>query len=133
MNAQRVTADDFFTGLFAALALRGTSTVSLRGDRFDRAVEHVFDTFRDRATHLGFNIRFRIRTDRFHNDSAVVRDSITAAAQRDLISLDNPEFQDIRLKISTNEANAILESVPGGETIFAPLAEQFMKEYRAEL
>src|SRR5258706_3349066 len=101
---KRITADDFFTGLFSAMALKGFTVLSLRNDVFDKAVERVFQKLESIAKYHHYDLRFRIQLHPVHRDSSVVRDSITNAARRDLISLDNPVYPDIRLKISPDEA-----------------------------
>lgn len=43
----RITADDFFAGLFAGLAMRGLTTFSVRIDQFDPVVKGVFEELAD--------------------------------------------------------------------------------------
>ena len=125
----RISATDFFTGLFAAFALKGTTTVSIHEQRFDRALAHVFETLMKQADEEGLDIRFRVRLHPIHGDSIAVRDSIYSLAQRDIVSLDNPEFQDIRVKIGPQEAEALLGMLPGGKQLFLPLADDFLSYY----
>ncbi len=122
----RITADDFFTGLFSALALRGLTTLSLRDDAFDKAVADTFNKLQRLAATEDLNVRFRIRLHPLHGDSAIVRDSITNAVKRDLISLDNPVYQDIRLKLNRSEAEQYLSELPGGAPLFEQLVEEFL-------
>jgi hypothetical protein len=129
--ALRLTADDFFTGLFSALALKDWSVISLRGDRFDAAVARVFSVLERIAKKDGYDLRFRVRLHPLHSDSSTVRDSVTSAVKRDLISLDNPVFQDIRLKMTKTEARGYLSTLPGGEVLFSGLADEFSQEFRA--
>jgi hypothetical protein len=127
----RLTADEFFTGLFAALALRGRSTISIRGDRFDRLLADVFGELRDRAIDDNIDLRFRIRPHRIHGDSPTVRSAISAATQADLISLDNPEYQDIRFKIGPDDAEYFFTALPVSKELFLDLADKFLEEYDA--
>ena len=126
---QSLTSDDFFTGLFSALALKGHSTISLRLERFDSAVAKVFEALRGAAAERKIALRFRVRLHPVHGDSPTIRDSITNAAQRDLISLDNPEYQDIRLKIADEDARVYLKGLPGGQDLFDKLADEFLQQY----
>lgn len=124
----RLTADDFFTGLFAGLASIGTRRLSIRGDRFDRAAGVIATELIERhgdSVELGF----RVQPHYIHGDSAVARNAIAAAAQADLISLDNPEYQDIRFKISPHTAELILNELPLERAIFVELAEAFLLAY----
>ncbi len=127
--AQRLTSDDFFTGLFAALAMKGHRVLTLRGERFDQAIEQVTRELLARAENDEIDVRFRVRLHPIHGDSQTVRDALASAAQRELISFDNPEYQDIRLKIGPCDAKAFLQGLPGGEVLFGALAEKFLTTY----
>lgn len=126
-----VTLDDFTTGLMAGLAKLGVTVVSIRGRQFYSAIARVFDALRDSQDERGLDIRFRIRLNPVYGDSADVREAITRAVQRDIISLDNPVYQDMRLKIGTSDADLYLEELPGGKELYVELARLFMSEYRA--
>ena len=128
---QRLTADDFFTGLFSALAEKKESVFSLRGQRFDKAVEQTFSALVARAPSLSLDLRFRIRLHPIHGDSSTIRDAISRAAQRDIVGLDNPEFQDVRLKVTGKDAPLLLASLPAGPALYAELADRFMRYYAA--
>ena len=128
---RRITADDFFSGLFAALALKGYKTISLRNERFDKALAVLFQELLDRAQQEDLDVRFRIREHPIHGDSTTVRRGISDAAQRGVISLDNPEYQDIRIKLDEYRASRILETVPGGAAMFSKLADSFVHQYMA--
>ncbi|MGA2240671.1 MAG: hypothetical protein ABSH11_01340 [Verrucomicrobiota bacterium] len=127
----RLTADDFFTGLFSALALKNWSVISLRNDQFDAAVADVFSLLQTIAKKENYNLRFRVRLHPLHSDSSTVRDSVTSAIKRNLISLDNPMFQDIRLKMSKMEAQSYLTTLPGGAELFFKLADEFCRQFYA--
>ena len=129
--ADIVTVDDFFTGLFAALALKGRITLSTKEDRLDKALTPVFRKLLKGAPERGLDIRFRILADPFHGDSIVVRNAVYSAAQRDLVSLDNPEFQSIRLKLRKEVADRIIDRVPGGRQLYCELADDLLKQYDA--
>ena len=125
---RRLSPDDFFTGLFAALAEKGGTTFSLRTARFDEAVVCAYDLFERQASAEGYRIRFRVALHPLHGESGVVREGITRAAQRDLVSLDNPEFQDLRLKLGPSTAPAYLESL-GSPDLYRNAARVFLEKY----
>ena len=131
MHAQRLLhTSDFITGLIAGLALENVHVLSLRNNRFDRAMERLFEDLKKEATEQGLNIRFRIRTHPVHGDSVLIQQALYEAAQRDLVSLDNPEFQDIRLKISSDEAPSYLNNVPGSPEMYQRLAKLLIEYYQ---
>jgi hypothetical protein len=125
-----LSADDFFTGFFAALAARGAQTVARRGPDFDRSLASAFTIFRDASRALGLSVTFYVRPHPVYQDSITVRDGIASAVRRGLISLDNPTFQRIRLKINPDEGRSILEDMPGGGELYVRLASNFLSEYR---
>lgn len=125
----RFTSNDFFSGLFAALKTRNRTSLSIRDKRFDEAVERVFRRLGDEAAGLDLDITFRIKLNPQHGDSEAVRQGIAAAAQRDLITQDNPEYQIIRIKISQEGADRILDRLPGGRQLYLGLADQLLETY----
>lgn len=128
-SVQDITVDDFITGLVAAFADRDVSSVSIRSPEFYRAIERVFSHLEREAAGEGLEVRFLVALDPVYEDSPVVRDAISGAVQRDLVSLDNPEYQDMRLKIGRDEAALFLERVPGTPELFRALADEFMADY----
>jgi light-regulated signal transduction histidine kinase (bacteriophytochrome) len=124
-----MTADDFFAGLFAALAMRGLTTFSVRIDQFDPVVKEVFDRLAQRAAQADIKLRFRIKPHPVHRDSLTIQNALARAAQRDLISFDNPEYQDIHIKLAADEARRVLEGLPGGSDLYDELAEEFIEAY----
>lgn len=127
--AERMTVDDFFAGLFAELARRRLTTFSIRVDQFDPVVKVAFDKLRAHAEERGLSIRFRINPHPVHRDSLTVQNGLARAAQRDLISFDNPEYQDIRIKLAPEEATHILAGLPGEADVYETLADEFLGAY----
>lgn len=128
-EAEDVTVDDFITGLLAAFAERHIAAVSIRGNAFYRAAENTYSHLRTVAAARGLDVRFRIRLDPIYEDSPVLREAISAAVQRDLVSLDNPEYQDMRLKIGSDESALLLASLPGTGDLYRSLADTFLDNY----
>ena len=127
--AIRMTADDFFAGLFAGLAMRGLTTFSIRIDQFDPPIKRVFDGLAQRAAEAELNLRFRIKPHPLHQDSLTIQGALARAAQRDLISFDNPEYQDIHIKLAQDEAVRVLAGLPGGPELYEALADEFVRAY----
>jgi len=121
--------DDFLTGLFAALSSTGWIGLSIRDESFDKGLVPAFDKLVQLAPDKKLNINFRIRLSRFHGDSITVRDAIYSAAQRGLISLDNPEYQYIRFLFGHEQAEDILQGIPGGKALFQDIAKEFINSY----
>ena len=130
-DAEEASVDDFTTGLIAALAETGVSVVNIRGRVFYEAVVTAFERFKELAAEANVEPRFALRVNRVYGDSPAVRDALTRAVQRDLISLDNPEYVDMRLKLSKADAEPYLSKLPGTPELYRASAERFLASYPA--
>lgn len=125
-----ITADEFMAGLIAACRIKGFETISLREDRFHHAVKAAFDELVAQSPGNDLDVRFAVFLDPLHHDSPVVGQAVNTAVQRKLVSLDNPEFVNMRIKLDTDAAEELLEGLPGGAEFHRSLADVFI---RAEL
>jgi len=126
----RLTANDFFLGLFSALKLRGQEAFSIRADRFDAAIKEIYDRLESSSEAEHLDLRFRVRPHSVYGDSQTVRKALTAAAQRRIISFDNPEYLDIRIQLDQSDAERKLKRLPVRAELFEELADEFLKTYR---
>lgn len=124
-----VTIDDFMTGLIAGLAAQDVRVVSIRDNLFYKAVVDAFDQFRELAAAAGVQPRFVLRLNKIYGDSPAVRDALTRAVQRDLVSLDNPEYQDMRLKLGKSDSATYLDKIAGGRILYSEVARRFLDAY----
>jgi hypothetical protein len=122
-----VTIEDFMTGLIATCAKRGLATLSLRGERFFEAMAAGYEQLRGWAEGKDLDVRFAVFLDELYGDSPVVREAVAGAVQRDLISLDNPEFQDMRIKFGPEVADRLLADLPGGQEMYASIADAYLR------
>jgi hypothetical protein len=122
---------DLLTGLIAGLALQKVSALSIRNNQLDRALARLVEKgVRAEATKRGLVVKFRVRPHEIHGDSAAVQRALYEAAQRDLIGPDNPEFQDIRLKIGPAQARSYFEGLPGTPDMYEALSNKLLEYYR---
>ena len=131
IKRQSMTLDDFFTGLVAGLAARGVRVVSIRGEQFHKAMEDVYRTANREAREEGVKLKFAITRNELHGDSPDVREALAKGVQRDIVSLDNPEYQNMRLKISKSFAPDYFRRLPGREEMYLKMADTFLAEYPA--
>lgn len=125
----RITLNDFMTGFLAALAARRVSVVSIRDTEFYAAVVSTFNELERAAEDRNLRLKFWLTQDTTHGDAPEVREGITKAVQRDLVSLDNPTYTQMRLKITESDAQRYLDSVPGDADLYLNLADVFMRAY----
>lgn len=131
MPLESLYLSDLLTGLLAALALQKVSGLSIRRNRFDKALAKLVDTdLTDAANKHGLAVKFRVRPHEIHGDSAVVQRALYEAAQRDLIAFENPEFQDIQLKIGASDAGSYFRGLPGTQDMYAALGSKLLQYYR---
>jgi hypothetical protein len=124
-----LTVDDFVAGLLAALVDKGILALSIRGIAFYRAIADSYGRLTEIAAEHDVDPRFAIVVDPLHGDSPIVRQAVSAVVLSDMASLDNPEYQDLRLKINRYEARQLLDQVPGGQALFSDLADAFLANY----
>ncbi len=127
----RVTLNDFMTGFLAALAVRHVKVVLIRDSSFYRAIVNVFEQLESTEHEHNLKLLFWLTQDPIHGDAPEIREGITRAVQRDLISLDNPTYQQMRLKITPDDADLYFRKLPGGKDLYLSLADHFMHEYRS--
>jgi hypothetical protein len=120
------------TGILAALAVNRVPVLSLRRSRLDQAFARLNQDIEEAAGAAGLDLKVRIRLHPIHQDSTLLQQALYDAAQRDLVSLDNPEFQKVRLKIGPDEAQTYLARLPGSREMYLRLAERLMCYYRDE-
>jgi len=122
-----LTLDQFMSGLLAGLALEDRRVVSIKGDAFYARVVNVFNRLEERKGDFDVEPTFWITQHPFHGDSPAVRQAISGAVKSNLVSLDNPEYQDMRLRITPAQARTLLRRIPGGEDLYRELAREFLE------
>jgi hypothetical protein len=131
MQLHSLYLSDLLTGLLAGLALQKVSALSIRRNQFDQALARLVEKdLGEEANKQGLSVKFRVRPHEIHGDSSAVQRALYEAAQRDLISLDNPEYQDIRLKIRPSEARSYFEGLPGTPEMYETLSSKLLQYYR---
>lgn len=126
----RISANDFFLGLFSTLKLHGQSAFSIRADRFDATIKELYDRTHELPGGDRVDLGFRIRPHEIYGDSRTVRRALTAAAQRRVISFDNPEYLDIRIQLDEVDAERKLQRLNAPAGFFDSLADEFVRVYR---
>lgn len=129
---QELNQDDFVQALIAALAVRGVRRASIRTENYDPVLAAVFQRLEEKAPRFGLELDFEIIPDPTHKDSLTARDALATSASDGLVSYDNPEYQDIEIKIGPQTGAALLKRrFPDLEPLFEELAEVFLEHYAA--
>ncbi|WP_395658107.1 hypothetical protein [Nocardioides sp.] len=126
-----ITVDDFMTGVIAACKAKGYQSISMRDERFYRGMKAGFDELQREATEHDLDVRFWVFLDQFHHDSPVISEAVRGAVVRNLVSLDNPEFVNMRIKVDVPTAESLLDRLPGGADLYLRLADVFLSSASA--
>lgn len=127
--SQVMTVDNFLTGLVSVCALEGIKALTLRGQDFFEAMEAAYAVIDEAATAEGIEVRFAVFLDPIYGDSPVIREAISMAVTRKLVSLDNPEYQEMRIKFGQEEARLLLASLPGSIELYKQAAGAFLDRH----
>jgi hypothetical protein len=129
---RELNQDDFLQALIAALAVRGVRRASIRTENYDPVLAEVFQRLQQEAPRYDLELAFEIVPDSTHRDSLTARDALATSASDGLISYDNPEYQDIEIKIGPQTGEALLNRrFADLRPLFAELAEIFLQRYAA--
>jgi hypothetical protein len=138
-GTQDVSIDDFTAGWIAGLAALGVSSVRLEHGRFYRAIVAAFTRFTELCQERGLRPRFVIEQTDYYGDAPDFRNALQRATATGLVSLDNPEFINMRLKYSADDAQYLFRYLDGGLSpdgrprdpadLYVPVAKAFRQAY----
>lgn len=129
---RELNQDDFLQALIAALAVRGVRRASIRTENYDPVLAQVFQRLEEQAPAYDLEMSFEIVPDPTHQDSLTARDALATSASDGLISYDNPEYQDIEIKIGPQTGRALLDRrFKGLQPLFDELVDLFLQRYAA--
>jgi hypothetical protein len=117
-----VRVDDFVAAMIVGLAQYGYATLDLRAKSLYVAFKEAYRAMKASAP-PEVELRFSIFLDEVHGSSPEVRRSLARAADRGLVSLDNPVYLRMRIAIPRNQAAEYMDTLPGGKAIYAPAVE----------
>lgn len=125
MSTITMTADDFLTGILAGLKLREHDELDVNDRRFDQALAAVYEFLV--AEPSGLDLDFQISPDPIHRDSAVIQEALSVAVQGRVVSRVNPTFRRLRINLSDERAQRLLNQLPGGKTLYEKLTTRFLE------
>ncbi len=129
---RELNQEDFLQALIAALAVKGVRRASIRTENYDPVLAAVFERLEEEAPRYDLELDFEIVPDATHNDSLTARDALATSASDGLISYDNPEYQDIEIKIGPQTGAALLNRrFAELKPLFSELADVFLEHYAA--
>lgn len=123
-----MSVDNLLTGIVSSCARRGVRRLTLRGQGLFAAVEAAYRRVEQDAPAAGVSLRFSVFLDPIYGDSPVIREAFNMAVIRRLVSLDNPEFQEMTIKIGPEAAEKLLETLPGGSDLYERATDAFLDQ-----
>lgn len=119
-----LTSDQFVAGIIAALCIRERMHFVLSDTEIDRQFENAYEDLLKQEEALGIVPNFSFYRDASHGDSARLRDTLLAARDKKIISLNNPTFKTFDIKISKERAEKYLEKNPVPRSFYETIAER---------
>jgi hypothetical protein len=120
-----VTSSQFVTGLLCALKLHGISSLKLIGSQTDAAFAKAYDDLVGRMRELDVILDFSLATDLYHGDSETLRETLYAARQKGIVSINNPSFKTIEIQLDADEAKEFLSRLPLSADYFDSMVEKY--------
>lgn len=109
---QILTADQFVAGVISVLALRDRKHFVLKDSELDEKFSRAFEVLVSKEEELGVTPNFSFYVDPLHGDSVSLRETLLAAREKELISLNNPTFHTFDIKVDNIRAEKYLDELP---------------------
>jgi hypothetical protein len=122
MESLKLTAEDFFDGLLAAIRLETDGVIEGEPTEVHRAFYRVLKELQKGAV-LDVDL-FEVDYDPLYGQSGWFDRALTTAQRDAVLGFANPSYKKITIKYSSDEGEAILNSI-GERTEFRRLAEVF--------
>lgn len=110
--AKLVTSDQFVAGIVATLALRDRKRFSLSDTDLDSKFQDAFLDLVAAENQYGVRPNFSFYVDPHHGDSVCLRETLTAAKEKELVAFNNPTLRTFDVKLSEGRAKRYLEKNP---------------------
>jgi hypothetical protein len=110
--AKLVTSDQFVAGIVAMLALKERTRFWVTDTELDKRFEKAFEDLIKAEETYEIHPNFSFYVDPYHGDSVCLRDTLTAAKEKELVSFNNPTFRTFDVKLTAEHAERYLKRSP---------------------
>ena len=109
-----LSANRFVEAVFATLRLKQSQVLLDDGQNLDRAFHNCAVAMAKYLAEHRPNVilSFSFSLNQLHGDSPEFREALLMAGKSGLVSIDNPVFRTVRLKISDSRAKRVLAEFP---------------------
>lgn len=118
-----VTSDQFVAGIVAVLALKERTHFWLTDTELDHRFENAFRDLIEANETYDLYPNFSFFVDPYHGDSVCLRDTLTAAKEKELVSFNNPTFRTFDVKLSPERARHYLSRNPVPQELLERMVE----------
>lgn len=123
--AHILTADQFVVGLISTLALKNRKRFVFKASELDEMFLQAFEDLISREATFNIKANFTFYTDPLHGDSATLRETLMAAHEKELISLNNPMLNAFDIQLDECRAKIYLEKLPLPQEFFSEVVEKY--------
>jgi hypothetical protein len=120
-----VTADEFVAAILCELKLAGRDRLTLDDTSVDDQFALAYDELCSQQFERGVIVDFSLATNPYHGDSSTLRETLYAIRERGIVSINNPSFKSIEIKLSDTAATHLLEGSSLPRTFYNDLIKQF--------
>jgi hypothetical protein len=110
--AKLVTPDQFVAAIVAVLALKSRKHFRLSDTELDRKFQGAFADLLEAEDRYKLRPNFSFYVDPYHGDSVCLRDTLTAAKEKELIAYNNPTMRTFDVKLTSARAEQYLARSP---------------------
>jgi hypothetical protein len=123
--AKLITSNQFVTGVLCALALGGIKQLRLAGSKTDEAFAKAYCDLVAQMKEMDVVPDFSLAVDPFHGDSETLRETLYAARQKGIVSINNPSFKTVEIELADDEAGEFLAHLPLPADYFLNIATKY--------
>ncbi|WP_331311707.1 hypothetical protein [Methylobacterium oryzae] len=123
-----LTADQFVAGVIAVLALQNRRHFELTQTDLDKKFEKAFEDLLENEKDLKIRTNFTFYSDQLHSDSVSFRDTLLAAREKGIISMNNPTHQTFTINLDDARAAKYLKRIPLPSSFLSKLVERYFSE-----
>lgn len=123
-----ITSDQFVAGLMSALTLKNRKHFVLKDSELDEKFEHAFEDLVACEKDLDIVTNFTFYIDPLHGDSVALRETLLAAREKELISINNPTFHTFDIKLDDSRAQQYLDKLPCLKSFFFDVVDRYFAD-----
>lgn len=127
-EAVLVTADEFVTDLLCSLALHSIDRITLADTMADSRFEEAFADLLGARAELGIDVDFSLAVNPYHGDSSTLRETLYDLRERGIVSINNPSFKTVSIKVDSDDAEHFLSRSTLPRTFIEGIIEKHFVE-----